>query len=112
MGNIRPITPKESRHINGYTSSEAKGENSNPSGERGIRIPKDRKFATTPPEYVRLILECFKHELATKKLPPQNEKLVMRIAEMLITKDNYQDYINLSAKALYTQIELQILAQL
>ena len=85
------------------------GRNRNPHGEKQIGIPKARKFAETDKEWVELIMEVLANYLRLKGFDSKKIRLLIEIARMFITKDNWADYINLPAVALYKVLEDYIL---
>ena len=101
----------ETKTINGPTNQTPIGLNNNPSGQRAIKVDKNRKFATKPKEYAELIHEVMENELQRKGILGLKLKLLMDIVRGLVTKRTYKSYINLSAEAIYLILEQQILEE-
>lgn len=101
----------EEKKITGPTNMTPVGLNNNPNGERQIQFDKKRKFATTPKEYAELVHEVMENELQRKGIFGLKLKLLMDMVRALVNKKSYLSYINLSAEAIYLDLEQKILEQ-
>lgn len=76
-----------------------RNKNTNPAGEREIRVPKKRKFANKPAEQIKLQREVLQNHLAFKG-DKEYADLVIQIYDLYITKDNIKEHLRFSGHQL------------
>lgn len=90
---------KQAKPYIGLSCSD-RNKNHNPTGEKSIRIRKNRRTALKPNEYCKLIFEVF-DDFISFQFPADSDKLTRTlykgIIRKLINKDNYLEYINMPA---------------